>query len=326
MGISTKGLAPQDSFDVWRDRYIALNEVVVEPDRRRAFAASARDWPLGDLLVSRASAPARTLLRTARNCAADDIDHIVVRATRAGPMHCRVGDAAITVAPGGLFLGSFGVLSSIEYPAGPWVAAIVPRRLLAEWDIAAPRTGQPLPRGASADLFADFLLSFVGRLDGATADEVPLLTEIFRSMMASCLKGDEAPRVGAADQQAARQRAAIDRLIRREIASARLDANRLATLSGLSRATLYRLYEADGGVAARIREMRLARVHAALADPAQRDRPINEVAEAWGFHCTASFNRAFRKAFGTTPRAVRARGGTAPRRTASDFVDWLQRV
>lgn len=326
MGISTEGLASQDSFDVWRDRYIGLNEVVVEPHRRHGFAASARDWPLGDLLVSQASAPARTLVRTARNCAADGIDHVVVRATRAGPLHCRVGDEAITVEPGRLFLGTFAQPSSIEYPDGPWVAAIVPRRLLAEWDIEAPKTGQPLLRGASADLLADFLLSFANRLDGATADEVPLLTEIFRSMMATCLRGDAAPRAAVTEEQAARQRAAIDRLIRREIASARLDADRLVALSGLSRATLYRLYEANGGVAARIRQMRLDRVHAALADPSQRDRPINEVAEAWGFHCTASFNRAFRKAFGTTPGAVRARGGTAPRRTDSDFVDWLQRV
>jgi AraC-like DNA-binding protein len=326
MGISTDALAPEDAFDAWRDRYRALNEVIVSPGQRQPFAAHAEDWPLGDLLISRARAPQRRLVRSARHCAADDFDHVVLRTTRAGPMHCQLGDARVQVGAGQLFMGSFSEPSTIDYPDGAWVAAIIPRRVLADWEIEPPKPGAAMPRGPAADLLADFILSLAARLDGATTGEVPLLTEVFRSMLTSCLRGSD-PRLSAApENHAARQRAAVDRVIRREIASARLDADRLAALSGLSRATLYRLYEAKGGVAARIREMRLEKVYAALADPAQQARPINEVAEAWGFHCTASFNRAFRKAYGTTPGAVRARNGIAGSGRASDFLTWLERV
>jgi AraC-like DNA-binding protein len=112
----------------------------------------------------------------------------------------------------------------------------------------------------------------------------------------------------------------VSRIIRENIGSARLDARRICALTGLSRSALYRLFEGESGVAAHVRAIRLGLVMDDLLDPALRDEPISAIAERRGFHCAASFNRTFRRAFGRTPSEARAaalsRGACDPMRAA----------
>jgi AraC-like DNA-binding protein len=84
-----------------------------------------------------------------------------------------------------------------------------------------------------------------------------------------------------------------------------LGAAKLAATFGLSRASLYRLFAPVGGVASFIRERRLARAHLELTTPGLQNRRIGPIAYQAGFHSIAAFNRAFRAAYGETPRNVR---------------------
>ncbi|WP_308344251.1 helix-turn-helix domain-containing protein, partial [Streptomyces sp. MK37H] len=58
-------------------------------------------------------------------------------------------------------------------------------------------------------------------------------------------------------------------------------------------------------VSARIRRRRLERCHADLTDPRPRRRSISAIAARWGFPRPADFSRAFRAAYGVTPRELR---------------------
>lgn len=84
-----------------------------------------------------------------------------------------------------------------------------------------------------------------------------------------------------------------------------LGVEKLAATFGLSRASLYRLFEPVGGVASFIRERRLARAVQELTTPGLQDRRIGPIAYQAGFHSIAAFNRAFRAAYGETPRDIR---------------------
>jgi AraC-like DNA-binding protein len=84
-----------------------------------------------------------------------------------------------------------------------------------------------------------------------------------------------------------------------------LGAAKLAATFGLSRASLYRLFAPVGGVASFIRERRLARALHELSAPGRQNRRIGPIAYQAGFHSIAAFNRAFRAAYGKTPRNVR---------------------
>lgn len=90
-----------------------------------------------------------------------------------------------------------------------------------------------------------------------------------------------------------------------------LSPTMLARTFGLSRASLYRLFEPVGGVASYIRSRRLERVRGTITARKLMNRRIAPVAYGNGFKSIASFNRAYRQAFGETPRQSRrgAAGG-----------------
>lgn len=103
----------------------------------------------------------------------------------------------------------------------------------------------------------------------------------------------------------------------------------ICNLFNLSRATLYRMFESDGGVRRYIQDRRL---HAAVWDLAEggihRGR-LTEVAEKWGFSSNANFNRAVKIVFGMPPGALfRPPSVVVPARLSSHkdkfpVFDWL---
>jgi AraC-like DNA-binding protein len=109
-------------------------------------------------------------------------------------------------------------------------------------------------------------------------------------------------------------RARVRQVIRDHIASAALTPARICRLAGVSRSHLYRLFEAEGGVARYVQSLRLRLALDALTRT-EPQRPILAVAESLGFYDASAFSRAFRREFGVTPseaRAATAAGGLVP--------------
>ncbi len=97
----------------------------------------------------------------------------------------------------------------------------------------------------------------------------------------------------------------ISRFIEANLASRELGIEKITSTFGLSRASLYRLFEPVGGVACYIRNRRLVRARDELTAPGLQDRRIGPIAYGAGFQSIAAFNRAFRQAYGATPRSTR---------------------
>jgi AraC-like DNA-binding protein len=117
------------------------------------------------------------------------------------------------------------------------------------------------------------------------------------------------------------------RYIEGNLASRDLGVAKLAATFGLSRASLYRLFEPAGGVASFIRQRRLARARHELSAPGLHDRRIGPIAYQAGFRSVATFNRAFLAAYGETPRNVRKRraGGAPPVKPLPEELGLLAR-
>jgi len=75
----------------------------------------------------------------------------------------------------------------------------------------------------------------------------------------------------------------------------------ICNLFNMSRATLYRMFEEDGGVRRRIQDRRLFSAMWDLATGGVRRGRLSQVAETWGFSSDANFNRAVKKVFGLPP-------------------------
>ena len=79
---------------------------------------------------------------------------------------------------------------------------------------------------------------------------------------------------------------------------------KICDMFNLSRATLYRMFEADGGVRRYIQDRRLYAAVWDLAEGGIHRGRLTEVAEKWGFSSNANFNRAVKNVFGMPPGAL----------------------
>lgn len=84
-----------------------------------------------------------------------------------------------------------------------------------------------------------------------------------------------------------------------------LSAATIAANFRISVRKLYQLFEPMGGVHSTIQKKRLEHIHAELVDPAQSHRRVQDIAESYGFTQRKTFNMAFRRLYGITPREVR---------------------
>lgn len=100
------------------------------------------------------------------------------------------------------------------------------------------------------------------------------------------------------------KRAGVLRYIEENISDHSLGPDRLCTVFGMSRATLYRLFDDTEGVMAHIAQLRIQRIHNELARSKPRRGLVRAVAEKYGFHDMSHLNRMFRRHMGTTPGSV----------------------
>lgn len=100
-------------------------------------------------------------------------------------------------------------------------------------------------------------------------------------------------------------RASATALIDRRLADPDLSIGSLIGALGVSRATLFRAFAADGGINIEIRRRRLHGARAALLNRVGRQPTIAEIAHVHGFISESHFSRVFRTTYGAPPGAVR---------------------
>jgi AraC-like DNA-binding protein len=100
--------------------------------------------------------------------------------------------------------------------------------------------------------------------------------------------------------------AQIHTFIQANLGDPHLTPDTIAAAHHISVRYLHKLFQQDGHtVAGWIRQRRLERCRRDLADPLLAACPIGAVATRWGFASHAQFTRAFRHAYGMTPRQFR---------------------
>jgi AraC-like DNA-binding protein len=119
----------------------------------------------------------------------------------------------------------------------------------------------------------------------------------------------------------------ICHFIEGQLSQPELSPDHIARACAVSRATLYRLFEPFGGVAAYVRRQRLLRAKRDLASIALDGQTISAIARRNGFIDDASFRRAFRQAFGVSARDVRAHRTAGRASVLADgkiISDWVR--
>ena len=148
--------------------------------------------------------------------------------------------------------------------------------------------------------------SLISRLPLMTAEEGTAAAAGSVAMIAACFQPAAATFARAKSELLDSLLVQMRRHIAQRLREGELDVDTLCRVFGISRATLYRLFEPFGGVATYIHNQRLSHVFTALMNPLQNHCRISEIAHDWGFSSESHFSRSFRKAFGMSPSEARA--------------------
>lgn len=305
-----------DVFWSWRDAISPLFDVAVRgPEDLSRFHVDLTALRHGGMLLVRFAMGPLILRRSptsiARSFGADHflvMVHAAPAAARDGSWNAAAGDITIL----DLSQPCHFVCEQLRCDM-----LIVPRRqvepLLGDAEpvpIRQLRRGTPLARLLGGHV--ETLFDTAAALDAVQAEA---MAPASLHLLAGCLAcTGEAQAAPLAHRRHKSMLSRIRAFIEANLSSPDLSPAVILEHHALSRAMLYRLFEPYGGVADYVRRRRLAHCYADIASPAQRHRPISDIAYAHGFINETAFSRAFSDHFGISPRRTRhaARHGQSP--------------
>ena len=281
------------------------------------FRAEVTGWRLDRALLFDRHLDGVGHERGAARLPGDGFDHFTLTLPLAGTVEIDTGWGWHTLGPGEIMLLDMLRPARNRMTGAHLITVSLARERVeaASGDVDALH-GVVLP-AEQAGLLADYVQALARRMPGLPASVIPAATQPIATLLAVVL---------AADGEALQLPGHADRV--RQLIDARLGdpsfvAATAIAASGLSRATLYRLFQPFGGLALYIRRRRLNRVRAALADPAD-GRTFAQIAHASGFASDGHCNRLFQEAFGARPgefRGAARAAGAVPVGRMDHLVD-----
>jgi AraC-like DNA-binding protein len=291
-----------DCFDVFNDASRALWHRL--PASRGTFDCDAADYLVHDIIVYRLRYDAHTVIRTPAQVATGLSDGISVQLHQRGSSRGAVGDVDLYAAPDRI------VLQDLAHPFSAWtdasdvIGVIVPRARIEchDWirhraPVISWRVDSPTGR-----VLTSAVTTLWSELPRAELADGPLLARAFVGLLNGLLQ----PGPEHDDDVRRATSVAMRQYIADHLDDLALDVGTLRRQFFCSRATLYRLFEVDGGVAKHIRDARLRACMHDLAQPSLTRKRIALIATRWGFENPSHFNRLFKQTFGVVPSAVGA--------------------
>lgn len=295
---STRAEAPCRQFDAYRSQCAPVVDVLPSDDAKAGYDARFEMWKLGAMAIRRISTPAGQFLRHPAQLRRDGLDHWVIGVLQSGQEDITSGDIDIRVGTNAPTVFSLAAPMEVRRTAVEWTGLFIPRGVVPKLDARFHHLDRVVIDNVQGRLVGQYLAALLGELPSAADIDLAACAETTAAMLGTLARPEAAP----ADLDGAawdRPRLAyLRRIIDQNLTSWSLSPRRLAKAAGVSRTTLYRLFDPYGGVSNYIQRERLRRAHQIIAGP--RHRLIKDVATELCFTDASAFARAFRREFGYT--------------------------
>lgn len=322
----TSALPASQRFQAWQDSISVLFDVSPPgPHAPDDFDATLSSYLIdGQCVISRCETRAQHFERSEVHQARDGLDHYLIQVMLSGSQRVEQGSGEATFTPGSLMVIDLASRHAATAADFSHLSLVVPRALLAPLlrhpDAQASRVlraDEPLVRVAFQHLVTLFDIA-----EHVPAAQAAKLLPSTVALFAAALNGsqhsvDKGPN-SVARSLLLRAKLEIERTLSRQ-----LPVEHFCVHLGVSKATLYRLFEPFGGVRAYIQERRLRRCAQLLTAPEYPERHIYEIAYSLGFKSEAHFSRAFRQRFLLSPSEAREMGMALTSQRPQWEPDWF---
>ena len=303
-------LPAAERLDAWRGALEPVFEITPDPAQDPAsFTGTLTMAHLGDALVSEVRSAPQMFDRNRAYARRSGLDHFMMQTFVHGRHDGACGDDSVQRGAGDVWILDLAQATRTQASKFANITLIMPRDRLLPLLKGGNIHGTTLRHGsASARLIASHLETLMAAAMELDLAEASAAVDAAALMIAGAWSRirESRAQVGAAVRATARR--VVCDYIDLHLTDEDLTPETLVRLFHMSRATLYRLFDEEGGVAACILNRRLDRCHAILATSLDGARTIGEIAFNHGFSSEAHFSRAFRWRFGISPRDARGTG------------------
>lgn len=311
--VDTRHLPGKDAFALWQAEFVPYWEVRPVKAPEEKFQSSAEIHQFGEMALGTVRTPAQWIDRSRYRVACDGFTQFGIQFVRQGHIGKRdAGSDALASEPGDMLISDLSQCSTLEASNLSALFFSVPRDALAPHLMSPDHHNQRVISGR--DPLVTLLRSHLSALheQAAHMDLAAVQAVIKPTLELTAAVLNAQVTEAEADAVAFTLSLEIRRHVERRITDRLLAPEDVAGRFGISLRKLYYLFEPFGGFAAYVRDRRLRQVRDALGDPHNRAKSIAEIAEEAGFGNYAAFVRAFRNAFGISPRELRALTGKRP--------------
>jgi AraC-like DNA-binding protein len=290
------------SYDRWREETAPLLCQIydVETDPARFYAAHAGvDRP--GLTVSSFSYAAATYARTPERIKSAPLDHILIQSTASGGLTGEHDGRPVYAEAQSALIIDWGRSLVHHSVATVGRGLMIDRAAFGSADLDGLHTA--MVRGARWRLLHDYMAWLMDALPDAPLSTSARTQDAVAAVVLACFDPTAVPEEQARDIMGGLALARARRFIDAQATSA-LTITKIASAAGVSRRTLYRLFEPFGGVMEYIWRARLEIARQRLSDHTVRGT-IGEIAYAAGFEHQPHFSRRFLDVYGFSPRNLR---------------------
>ncbi|MFI5906884.1 helix-turn-helix domain-containing protein [Dactylosporangium sp. NPDC051541] len=300
---STRDEAPTEQFAYWRELICtAFLALTPESDLRSRFAGDVTQWPLGQLALARIASQRQTVRRTEDDIARTPVHGYYANLQVRGTSIMAQGGRSTLLHPGELGLVDTTRPFRFEFGSDfEQLSFFIPGTLLP----GPVPTAAAVPTRAGVGAAVRLALESVPGVRGPERLAVHAAGMLAVALDPTLLRPDttrKAPRTYAAALADIEEHLGDDDL------SPAATAHRL----GVSVRFVHALFANAGGggneqasYTSTVRRLRLEKAARDLRDPTLSHLRVIDIATEAGFLNVASFHRAFRQAYGTTPTQVR---------------------
>ncbi|WP_183085077.1 helix-turn-helix domain-containing protein [Trinickia fusca] len=240
--------------------------------------------------------------RTERHLGKGDLDYYVFQFQLSEATRGSAGRRNIIAGNGDLVLLDQTSTIDLEIVLGDAIYLIVPREFMHR-DLSMLH-GKCLT-GLSAGLLVDYMCSLSRRAHQLTPEEIPHVVQATRHLLHACVRPDPETTSQVDTEVSFILRKRIRSYIDENLFDPNLNVDQICKNVGVSRSTLYRLFESSNGIAHVIQERRLVGAHQELTNSSGLKYRISEIARRHGFVSENNFSRAYKTLFGHAPRDAR---------------------